>query len=617
MKGKSRQALRVVDYKHFFPIINYENNDDVLNKWYIKDSYRARLYEKYLGCETMQFFVNMMLNDFKKANFPRSHVIPIGYEPTTQSKEVQRLFIKYTTILYQILMDVHYNKEAFIIQVNGFTGSGKSRYARSVVSMFARVCKKNYMIHADYTDLKNSYFADMGYIDEYGNNKSEEILFHVYVTYNISESNDIISNYFKEGDVILQDEMPIQHGRHSQTSKDDLVNIIKTASRRKNINMLFITPDLIELDNVDYYASITGVIKKRMLTISLYSTSQKNYVGASLISVHENPELTKYYEELSKKRKEELMESGGYSGVQINPEEKKRLVDLLVNKIEEKGFKIRYKKDVEVVAYDVPEVINSMFKEIVIQEVVNMYKSGKIGKKRKYKQQKTKKDEPVSKKDTPDDDETNNPEPAKPAKPVQKLDVFSVDMNEMLVDYKSQKYADIYLKSIGEWKNAKGEIEPRKKNDDLAIEYGFENPSSITYIVSRVALWISQKAGKLYEPFLANQYKTRPYVMNVELDGSVGKPDIIVHYTDKKLVISVKCFNLDRKSININVDDLRPEIHAAKRLAKENPRMPVLMMLHVYNMRTGKWQEVFVDFNNPPSTFNFKFDLLEKRPAMA
>ena len=150
-------------------------------------------------------------------------------------------------------------------------------------------------------------------------------------------------------------------------------------------------------------------------------------------------------------------------------------------------------------------------------------------------------------------------------------------------------------------------------DDELALEYDYKVSSSIHYIDNRVALWLSQKAGHFYEEFLTNQLKKMPNVIDAEHRGNVGEPDIIVYYQDKVEVYSVKCFNIRRKSINVNLDDIKPEIFHCKKLRRDDPKMPIICILHVYNMFDDTYQQIFLDFNNPPTTFNFKFNIKKVR----
>lgn len=571
-KGKNKKK-----FDEFFPRIkNYNDIEEVKRKWYCKEPYKARLYEKYLKHESFRNLVDIVIKDLNKTRFLQT------YEGIKKiSKSHYSLLVKYVQILKNAMLDAYHNKEACILEINGFTGAGKSRYARSVVRFYAKnIAKKNYYVHGDFNDLNNDFYVNLGF------DNSEP--FHVYVTYRTSETEDIIKNHFKPGDWIFQDEMPIQMGEKSRTTKNDLINIIKVASRKKMINMIFVTPDIIELENVDYYVTIMGINKPKKLTLSFFSTDSKNYIGTSILTVNEDPELTVYYEEISDVRKTQLMEDGGFAGVGFDKEERDRLAGLLIERIKEDNYPIRYQRDVEVKALEVADVVNCKWKAIVITHVYNIIRSGqKLEKEKERKEQETIRDtnrikiEQLKEGINVDDfiDE--------------KTDEFMYDEKEILEKYGNKRDVKIYLESIS------------KSNEIIAADHDLTDPSSVTKIRNKIGLWIAQEVGRVYEPYLATQYRKMEGVKEVIHDGRNKKPDIIVFFEDGRVwVISVKCFNVNRPSINLSRDELSPEIFFALKYKKQHPEANVMMFNHIRNLYNNLVQEIPIDFNNPLETYN-------------
>jgi len=547
-----KKGERIMAKHQFFPRVNYKDPKSVAKRWYLKASYRDILWFRYLADIFFRKAVNSYILDKKR------------------DKET----------LVNVMTDALVNKEGWIFEMNGFIRSGKSRFARRLIRMYANLSKRNYVVHCNINDINNAFVVDLGYDD------TQQPPFHVYVTYSVAETGDVIRNHFVPGDVIYQDEDPDMHGAGSTIAKDNIENLIRIAAGKKNINIIFISPEFREYSNVDYYITILGVNKIRQRTCALISIASDKHIGVMEIKVTEDPALTKYYEDMSDIRKTELQESGGMSTVNVLAEEKAKLVDMLLVKAKEKqdstGIPIKTKKNLEGIALEVPEVWSYQHKSFVIDEAFAKIKYGNVL------------DDEL---DFDDEVEINDLDPDDSVEENEQFDVsdFDPDVRKILKKYDNSRDAEIYIRN-----RLDGEAQDR-----IAIDYQELTQSAISLNNKKIYVWLNQRIGTIYEKFLEKRlWRRHPDAINIKRYGLPTEPDIVVELPDDNWIIySIKCFDTPRKSTSIGIEDLIPEINHARNLKQQSESRDVKCVLHFLNRFNMRLTEIDLDFIKPEETY--------------
>lgn len=578
--GRADDIKEIMPIEKFFPPANYDDPESVKNHFYIKTSYRDHLYQVYMKNEPFR----IAINSFLKKN------------------------ILVTDRIMAVMRDAINQKEAITFEVNGFTGSGKSAFIRNhIIPVYGLLIKRNYIVHCDITDLDNSYTVTL-------NKDFTNPPFHVYVTYSNSETNEIISDHFKKYDLIFQDEMPEQHGKGSQISISNLENILRVAARKLGINIIFISPELIEMKNVDYYLTILAINKIRRLTVAMISTKSNEHIGCGIFRINIDPGLDEYYERVSAKRKTEIQEAAGYSNVKLSPEKKEKLVSTLMDKVlaqakAEAVTKIQ-KSYIKSIA-----VTTDLAKEIFMDEIISAVFA-------KAKNLVVRKDEVKVV-----DNQTPKPSVTDMALAVEadEDEELSGDGDQMvgegrfIIDIKqilesgikkyqenasqgvSPEHAQVFLDSI----------DPNNRVEDLALKYKCV-ASNITVIKRRVGEWIAKVAGRRYEEYMEDYYKNKPEVDKVIRKTAAGNPDLVVWYKNGNIdVFSLKCYSVDprtRTSTSIPKSKIETEIIESKRLKQQFPDKQIKCTLVFYNALTQKTQNILIDYDHPLETYLISSD---------
>jgi len=572
--GKIDDIKEVLPIEKFFPAPDYDDPESIKNRFYIKTSYRDHLYQIYLKDEGFRIAIN---NFIKKG-------------------------ILVTDRIKAVMLDAIKQKEAITLEINGFTGSGKSALIRNhIIPVYGILVKRNYIVHCDITDLDNSYTITL---DKNFTNEP----FHVYVTYSNSETNEIISEKFKTNDIIFQDEMPQQHGKGSSISVDNLENILRVAARKKGINIIFISPEFIEMKNVDYYLTIIAVNKIRRVTVTMISTRSKEHIGVGMFRITIDPGLDEYYERVSAKRKTEIQEAQGYSNVKLSLEKKEKLINLLMEKVlaqaKQDGVAKLQKSYIKSVA-----VTTDLAKEIFMDEIISAvfakariltFKNDDV---KIIDKQSNVKDMAFAVEDGEDDDFDDEGDK------MQEEGKFVIDVKQ-IIEYGVQKYkenvnqgvnpehANIFLDAI----DSKNQVE------DLALKYKCV-ASNITVVKRRIGEWVAKIAGRRYEEYMEDYYKNKPEVDKVIRKTAAGNPDLVVWYKNGNIdVFSLKCYSVDartRTSVSIPKDKVQTEIIEAKKLKKDFLDKEIKCTLIFYNALTQKTQQTIIDYEHPLETYLF------------
>lgn len=573
--GKKEDISQPYPFEEFFPSPDYDDPESVKKRFYIKTSYRDHLYQIYLKDEGFR----VALNKFFKNKY-------------TVTSRIQK-----------VMKDAINQKEAVIFEINGHIGSGKSALIKNnIIPVYGILMKRNFIVHCDISDLTNNYtvILDKSFTDE---------PFHVYVTYSNSESNDIIANHFKKGDVIFQDEMPEQHGKGSKISVGNIENILRIAARKKGINIIFISPDFIEVKQVDYYITILAINKIHRVTLAMISTNSKEHIGVGIFKLNIDPALDEYYERVSAKRKTEIQDAQGYSNVQLTDERKEKLVQELMTKVIEQAKKEKVTK-IQKSYIESVMVTTNIAKEIFKNEIVsscfarvrNMFVQTKddaieVTKKKKENEKDAIIEALKEKEEELDGDEMK--EEGQFVIDIKNIIEIGVQKNkESPTTGLDPTHAQIFLDAI----------DPNNKVEDLAIKYKCRT-ANITVVKRRVGEWIAKIAGRRYEEYIEDYYKNLPDVSNVIRKTAPGNPDLVVYYKDNLHVdvFSLKCYSVDpetRNSVSIPKDKILQEIVEAKRLKKESPHLEVKCTIIFYNALSKKTTRIPVDYDNPLDTYS-------------
>lgn len=310
--GRMSDISDLMKDKNFFP----QDPDNDANLIYINPASRDNLWEDYKSDL-----------DFRKA------INTFYFDVGSHSIYQQRIpdLIK--------VADRH--GEFWNLEIIGDPGSGKSTWVRGyVIPTHSIITARDFIVHCDIDGLENNFpvdmkavMSDLPDIDISRIPKFyEKPPFDSYVTYDNSQTNRT-TKFFKRGDVSFQDESPVQHGKGSRTSVDNLENILKVAARALGLNFAFISPVLIPIETVHYYCRIIGYVRSQMITVMCLQ-SRKGYVGLAEFQAINIPGLTEYYERVSREKKKELQDLMGYSSYKPSESEIKELVKELVEAVE-------------------------------------------------------------------------------------------------------------------------------------------------------------------------------------------------------------------------------------------------------------------------------------------
>ena len=280
--------------------------------------------------------------------------------------------------------------ECFIYFFSGLTGSGKSWACLDQGMKYPKI----YMGAID-KPVKIRWFLDSedyekpSMIYKLGKDPKETV--DLYLSYSNSNTNSIFQ-IAQDRSLIIQDESPMQHGKGSRISKDNLSNTIKVAARRNKLNLLIINPTIIKIENVNYYFRVLGKNRATRESLSLMFNSDLVPIGVIETKVNLPTKLTQQYEEFSKLRKSKLQTGSGMSGVTITEKELEKLAKLLLDATASKG--IKKKKDFEQYSAMVPGVAGHMYQGLICTEAARMLNHGDYipgsGKKEEKKEEKVK-----------------------------------------------------------------------------------------------------------------------------------------------------------------------------------------------------------------------------------
>jgi len=576
-----RKYSKILQKRFFFPRPSINKPGSLKTNWFMIQPLRDRLYKDYRRDKGLRRILNKFF--LVKAE-----------------KLADNLF---NDDFMNFFEDLVIDPQPFIVQLNGWIRLGKSRLARKLILIYARQLKKNFRIHCDFTDLNNLYEMIL-----FPEKDKKEDFFDVYVTYNLQESNSIISDYVKPGDVVYQDEMPKMSGDGSKTIKGMLENILNVCAGKKRINFIFVHPGIIEMDMIHYYIRVIGVMKPVKKTLALVSTGEKEHQGLIILDVDEPDSYTIYYEIISEKRKDDLRVKGGLEEATISKETKIKLANQLIDIAIKEGF-LKYSKiklsDFKMLSSENPLILSGIPGPLKLPIINRAYKEFDLIKENNLK----KKKQTVINQIQIDFDKE-----------------FGFDERKLLIGYKHaqqkypQRYAGIYLAY------QKLSYSQMKSQSYIARLFGFSEQSIISKICSKskgyVTGYLNDLEGKIYEKWLTTQLKKKhgsnPDYMNIENEGleGQGKADIIIHFKEKIEIISVKITKTDKSKKVYELKDYKIEIEESERLKKQFPGKRISMKLHCAKMKRvdaftwerDKSYENKINLENPQRSSTFRFE---------
>lgn len=300
------------------------------------------------GWELRQNEFNKIYNYYSQNMTIRTIFNDYHYENNIVNKIIQK----------DMKQSVEFN-ECFIYFLSGATGSGKSWFSLFLAIVYCNITNKTGIFHLDPDDYTKS-----SYIYKKGN---EEV--DIYFSYSASNSVSIFK-IAKEKSVIIQDESPKQHGKGSNITKDNLINIIKIAARRNNLNLIVINPRIIMIDNVNYYLRIIAKKRSDYSSLSLLYDSDMNPLGIVEFKVNIPEELSVEYNRLSKIQKERIKEGAGLSASTISEDQLRALALELIEQT--RRFEIRNRAEMEQYAALVPSIAGHPFLKLICTEAMKI-----------------------------------------------------------------------------------------------------------------------------------------------------------------------------------------------------------------------------------------------------
>jgi hypothetical protein len=582
--GRMGDITDVMEEKRFFP----QNPDDDANIVFIAPGYRDCLWQDYQDDVAFRTSINKFYFD------PASH------------KEYQK------RIQDQIKV-AHSHESFWNFEIIGEPGSGKSWWVRGyLIPTHSYITGRNFTVHCDIDGMENNFPVDMkqvmsnlpdidmSKIPKFG----EKPPFDACVTYDNSQTNRT-TKILKRADVIYQDESPMQHGKGSRTSVDNLENILKVPARANGLCFAFISPTYIPISTVQYYCRILGYVKAQKITVISLQTNN-SYVGVAEFQAVDIPGLSEYYERVSRAKKKELQESSGYSSYKPSEKELREMISELIDAcnsaMEEDGIEKISKDYVRSIAMRIDKIRSSIDKDDVIARAYRVIQGGGSGDDISTN---TSTPTPVPTPAPADQSTTGTAQP--PAAPYMlQFDVTREMLLDIVkTDIKNPTAARYFIDCLDH------------KPEDVAVTYSVSQ-SDVIAACGRVNLTVQQSVGRRYEAVYAAWLRTQPHVKKdgiYKADGGVvhnGKPsewDIIQEMDDDSFnVISVKWRNprFDaRTSFSIEEKDILPEIIQA-RIMKENEGKKVQLILHVRVKDKNKTQDEIIDIYKHKKTFTFK-----------
>lgn len=397
----------------------------------------------------------------------------------------------------------------------------------------------------------------------------------VPISYMMDQTRAIFARDDAPGSIVYQDEMPEMRGENSKRFKADMTNLLKVTARAEKINLVFVNPELIVPFKLNWAIEVLGANYEKRLTLCMlyYFTRASTIVadGVLIFSIDEPGELTTWYEDMMLKNKRDLREQSGTATAKWSTADQD--VQDILAAVERAGG-IGTRGELEAFVKNPANDLQHVFEHGFVKDAITVA-WGKIK-------------GAASSKDASTEVEYDGDSSD-----------FTVDIPALLDGYPEKRDAELYMKYQ----------DPRVKQDDLAAEYNLDQ-STISRIAGargEVTGWLAERVGILYEQFLAKRLQEQHPGAEVERDGSKGQPDIRMDDANTTVFYSVKCYDTTRKSVSIPVDEVRPEIEAARALKEEYPDRVVKCILHLYNRATGHAFEKDVRINDPPNSFLFKF----------
>lgn len=516
--------------------------------------------------------------------------------------------------------------EFWNIEIIGGPGSGKSMFMRGyLVPQHAGKLYRNFTVHCDIDDLGNSFTVDMGeflkantQIDNsrltpFQNNPA----FDTFVTYDIAQTNHVVKDMFKGGDVIFEDETPVLHGKGSKTSVDSLENILKASARALNLNFCFISPSFIPIETVHYYVRIIGYVKSRKITVACLQTDKDDYIGVAEFQLIDIPGLGDYYERVSREKKKIIKESSGYVSYKPSEKEMKELVseliDIVKEAMDEDGITSASQKYIKAIAMNIDKIRNTIDKDDIIERAYRKLK-GMEG-------DDSQEDQPESD-DTEDESfgpQERSESPGSPGMGGESLPVPSNDLDDFIVTRGMIEAAinkiDMEVKKSNP-RSIQYYLAALDKNMvDVAVQFGVTE-GAISQAWSKINPSVCEEIGRVYEPWYADYLRRHATDFKIKIgpdgkpcvfhDGKSSKHDILVEHEDGTFeVISVKWRNphQGKPSFSIAASNMNPEIIKAQIL--ENEGKIVKVTLHVRIKGHKKTIDEPVNFKNPKANYSY------------
>lgn len=582
-KSKSKSVIRHVTTKRYK---NRKYKDKILSKeefkgkfkelgWFINPFYATQVWDEYEQNEKYRQVLNRYL--------------------LSNGKRYLRNYIE------DSFGEVFKHKQNVTIHVYGKKGMGKSFIARGFAHKMCKELGKNPDYHLDFKHLDDhkSYIL----------NEEQEDYHNIFQTYNFSQSKYIFKR-MQEHEILIQDEMPEDRGKGAKNVLKDVHNSLKIFTRANLINLIFLNTSMIKMNDIDLFVEALAINENKGLNLCVLSVLSKDkkrivYEGVAILKLREPAELTKWYEETSRRMKTRVQEKGGKSGVERL--EKKEDLEFLINFMKESGKTFKSKGAFRSFVFDQPEldrIDDSLFTNEIIDSAWEILNGGTVS----FTTKKIDTDEELGKVLTNDGEK------------------FTFDIEELYNLYISD--TDVIAEKAKREKRVKmhRDYSSFKKvgltQDDLISKYtnelgGTMTQSAFSKQLSRINGWLNDAIGKLYEKHLALQlmkkyegkYEKILYWGNTkgterELGGH-GEPDILIYWKDdyrggnlppipgRVWVISVKCYcpGESRKSTSIPIGKIKAEVQECQRIHDfERDKNPALKF--VYYNRNGNPEQI-------------------------
>jgi hypothetical protein len=496
-------------------------------------------------------------------------------------------------------------QENFFFQIIAPIREGKSRVGRALVHKYCKARRMNPRYHVDPMNLAlaQAMIAELASEDEEFTKDPANLLLvreiivfpefegngfiDVYITYSRDESLRIIG-MMEPGSVLVEDDMQTQHGQGTGIIQDNFINVIKTVSGKRWLNIIMITPDFKFVPQIHYVFDVLFTNRLMQTTLAMLAFIRKKstkivYSGVVVFDVSEPAKLTRWYERISDLIKKRIQREQGSSTPR--PDDILSLAKRIAKAYWELTdmFLIDYYKQSE---KKMEAFAKTVIKSNLLVDAATMAYAmvrNAVGLTFGVKSiQDSSMNLPAT------------PQPVTPAtKPGQPFH-FDEDIGlERLITGakpKDKKKWEFFVMVFRENRRL------GKAQDKIAVELdsaGYKNQKNkkilqrdVSNYVKAVVGGLSRLMGDDYEPVHEAELLASGRYVEVHRKGGQGEYDIIAKKADGSWdVISVKCYNTPREQRSIESKKFNPEIRMVRELRKDNKIANLI--IHVYEHVDG------------------------------